>query len=49
MIIDRLIISSLREKWRLLRTYRYSGSVLVDYRILRNNAHRLFKTLEKKA
>lgn len=49
MIIDRLIILSLREKWRLLRTYRYAGSVLVDYRILQNDAHQLLKTLEKKS
>lgn len=48
MIINQLVITSLREKWRLLRTYRYSGSVLVDYRILQNDAHRLLKTLEKK-
>lgn len=47
MIIDRLIILSLREKWRLLRTYRYAGSVLVDYRILQNDSHRILKTLEK--
>lgn len=49
MIIDRLVIVSLREKWRLLRAFRYTGSVLVDYRILQNDAHRLLKTLEKKA
>lgn len=49
MIADHLVILSLREKWRLLRTYRYAGSVLVDYRILQNDAHRLLKTLEKKA
>lgn len=47
MIIDRLIILSLREKWRLLRTYRYAGSVLMDYRILQNDTHQLLKTLEK--
>lgn len=47
MIIDRLIILALREKWRLLRTYRYAGSVLVDYRILQNDSHRILKTLEK--
>lgn len=47
MIIDRLIILSLQEKWRLLRTYRYAGSVLVDYRILQNDSHRILKTLEK--
>ena len=47
MILDRLVILSLREKWRLLRTYRYAGSVLVDYRILQNDSHRILKTLEK--
>ncbi|EFH3906461.1 YlcG family protein [Escherichia coli] len=26
----------LRARWRRLRIYRYRGSVLVDYRILRN-------------
>ena len=29
-------IEILRARWRRLRIYRYRGSVLVDYRILRN-------------
>lgn len=29
-------IELLRLRWRRLRIYRYRGSVLVDYRILRN-------------
>lgn len=49
MIINRLVILSLREKWRLLRMFRFAGSVLADYRILQNDAHRLLKTLEKKS
>lgn len=49
MIINQLVITSLREKWRLLRLYRFSGSVLADYRILKNDAHRLLNMLEKKA
>ena len=49
MIIDRLVIVSLREKWRLLRLYRFAGSVLADYRILKNESHRLLKMLESKA
>ncbi|MDK9356741.1 YlcG family protein [Lelliottia wanjuensis] len=46
MIIDHLIITSLREEWRALRRFRLPGSLLVDYRILRNYAARLLK--EKK-
>lgn len=49
MIIDHLVILSLREKWRLLRTYRFAGSVLADCRILQNEAHRLLRMLERKA
>lgn len=49
MIINQLVILSLREKWRLLRMFRFAGSVLADYRILQNDAHRLLKTLEKKS
>ncbi|WP_021017433.1 YlcG family protein [Prodigiosinella confusarubida] len=30
------ITDSLRLRWRRLRIYRYSGSVVIDYRILRN-------------
>ncbi|MDS1916104.1 YlcG family protein [Enterobacter asburiae] len=30
------IIESLRQRWQRLRIYRYRGSVLVDYRIIRN-------------
>ncbi|HGE6882321.1 YlcG family protein [Citrobacter amalonaticus] len=30
------VIESLRWRWLRLRIYRYRGSVLVDYRILRN-------------
>ncbi|MCS2167565.1 YlcG family protein [Scandinavium manionii] len=30
------LIESLRRRWQSLRIYRRPGSVLVDYRILRN-------------
>lgn len=30
------LIESLRRRWKSLRIYRRSGSVLVDYRIIRN-------------
>lgn len=30
------LIESLRRRWQRLRIYRRPGSVLVDYRILRN-------------
>ncbi|HEY2455202.1 MAG TPA: YlcG family protein [Scandinavium sp.] len=30
------LIESLRQRWQSLRIYRRSGSVLVDYRILKN-------------
>ncbi|MGL4725642.1 MAG: YlcG family protein [Scandinavium sp.] len=30
------IIEALRTRWQFLRIYRYPGSVLHDYRILRN-------------
>ena len=30
------LIETLRTRWRRLRIFRRSGSVLVDYRILRN-------------
>lgn len=49
MIINRLVILSLREKWRQLRRWKISGSMLVDYRILKNEAYRTLKTLEKKS
>lgn len=41
MMINQLVILSLREKWLRLRVYRFSGSVLTDYRIIKNYAHRL--------
>ena len=47
MIIDRLIINALREEWCALRRFHISGSVLVDYRILRNYAARLLKENKK--
>ncbi|EMO5715844.1 YlcG family protein [Enterobacter bugandensis] len=43
MIVNQLVILSLREQWRLLRLFHTSGSVLVDYRILKNYAARLLK------
>ncbi|MFS9379435.1 YlcG family protein [Citrobacter sp. ANG330] len=49
MIVNRLVVTSLREKWRLLRLYRFAGSVLADYRILQNEARRLLNVLEKKS
>ncbi|HHD7442510.1 TPA: hypothetical protein ACOVFI_001554 [Citrobacter braakii] len=49
MIIYKLVILSLREKWRLLRTSKEITPFQADYRILQNYAHRLLKTLEKKA
>ncbi|WP_226052675.1 YlcG family protein [Dickeya chrysanthemi] len=30
------ITAALRLRWQRLRIYRYSGSVVIDYRILRN-------------
>ncbi|EML9987766.1 YlcG family protein [Citrobacter amalonaticus] len=30
------VIEALRQRWQRLRIYRRPGSVLVDYRILRN-------------
>lgn len=30
------LIESIRMRWQRLRIYRHPGSVLVDYRILRN-------------
>ncbi|NPE52389.1 YlcG family protein [Dickeya dadantii] len=30
------ITAVLRLRWRRLRIYRYAGSVVIDYRILRN-------------
>lgn len=32
-----------RRKWRQLRRFHIASSVLVDYRILKNHAHRLLK------
>ncbi|HGY3717975.1 TPA: hypothetical protein ACNVDX_003658 [Citrobacter gillenii] len=49
MIIYKLVVLSLREEWCLLRTSKKITPFLADYRILQNEAHRLLKTLEKKA
>jgi hypothetical protein len=43
MIAARLTIHELRIIWRGLRMFCYPGSVLVDYRIIQNYAHRLIK------
>ncbi|HCL5065368.1 TPA: YlcG family protein [Salmonella enterica] len=38
------LIEILRMRWQRLRIYRYRGSVLVDYRIIRNTVRLLKKT-----
>lgn len=43
-----LIIFALHHKWRQLRRWHISSSVLVDYRILQNYAHRIIKHQEPK-
>lgn len=45
----KIMVRVLRTKWLTLRHWKISSSVLVDYRILQNYAHRLLKALEKKA
>lgn len=47
MIINQLVILSLREKWKRLRVYHFAGSVLTDYRIIKNYAYRLIKREKK--
>ncbi|EIZ8938100.1 YlcG family protein [Salmonella enterica] len=39
-------ISALRTHWQRLRLYRFSGSVLTDYRIIRNAVRLLQKAGE---
>ncbi|AYC20085.1 hypothetical protein DZA65_03210 [Dickeya dianthicola] len=34
--MENHITAALRLRWRLLRIYRYPGSVCIDYRILKN-------------
>lgn len=43
MIPITLTNQLLRDHWRALRRFRSAGTVLVDYRILKNYAHRLIK------
>ncbi|AFJ47169.1 YlcG family protein [Shimwellia blattae] len=34
--LKRVVIDHLHKRWQVLRAVRWSGSVLVDYRILKN-------------
>ena len=47
MITHPMIIFALQHKWRRLRLYRRAGSVLTDYRIIKNYAIRLLKEKDK--
>lgn len=47
MTTHPMIIFALQHKWRHLRLFRRTGSVLTDYRIIQNYARRLKKEEEK--
>ncbi|HGW6103968.1 TPA: hypothetical protein ACNIQM_002110 [Citrobacter werkmanii] len=49
MIIIFLTIQDLRDYWRTLRLSKPITHFDVDYQLLKKEAHRLLKTLEKKA
>ncbi|HBZ1467142.1 TPA: YlcG family protein [Klebsiella pneumoniae] len=42
------VIERIRERWQKLRLFRHRGTVLVDYRILRNFV-RIYQTLGETA
>lgn len=46
--MSRDVIESIRDRWKKLRLCRHRGTVLVDYRILRNFV-RIYQTLGETA
>lgn len=46
--MNRDVIERIRERWQKLRLFRCRGTVLVDYRILRNFV-RIYQTLGEAA
>lgn len=44
--MSRDVIERIRDRWQKLRLCRHRGTVLVDYRILRNFV-RIYQTLER--
>lgn len=46
--MNRDVIERIRERWQKLRLFRHRGTVLVDYRILRN-FERIYQTLGETA
>ncbi|MCS6090132.1 YlcG family protein [Klebsiella pneumoniae subsp. pneumoniae] len=46
--MSRDVIERIRERWKKLRLFRHRGTVLVDYKILRNFV-RIYKRLGETA
>ncbi|HEC2096107.1 TPA: YlcG family protein [Klebsiella oxytoca] len=46
--MNHLAIERIRDRWQKLRVFRARGTVLVDYRILKNFV-RIYQTLGEKA